>query len=181
MNRYTFLFALLVASSFAVQTPQAGGRSTTASNAADRDSKNKSSHPARRDNAAAMEGPEPFVRAFLAKALDKAGPGQGPAILFATVPHPLETHMAAEFDHDLDGLQDALQESGYLYDSSWIPWKLHEPRDRFNDDQSEEVAKTTEDGLPGIVMFRSADRSKDAFFKRSRGIRDCRHVRTCED
>ncbi|HEY3625620.1 MAG TPA: hypothetical protein VGL00_05035 [Terracidiphilus sp.] len=160
MNRYSLMFALLVASSFAVQGPQAGeGTSApaTAAKPAATDSHSKVTRPVGHDNAAEKQGGVPFVQAFLAKALDKGGPGQGPAILFATVPHPLETHLASKFDHDLDALQDGLQDSGYLYDSSWIPWKAHGQREQYKDDENEASAKAAENGSPGILLFRNSE------------------------
>ena len=41
----------------------------------------------------------------------KGGEKQARAVLPASVPHPLETHLAVTSDHNLYSLQDALQES----------------------------------------------------------------------
>ena len=42
--------------------------------------------------------------------------------LIATLPNPIHTHFALEFDRLTDALQQAAQDEAYNYDSSWLPW-----------------------------------------------------------
>jgi hypothetical protein len=167
MNRYSIVFALLVASSFAVHTSQTGNGASVASgsNAADAaDAKDGTKkHAPTGSTHAERLGSVPFIKAFLNKASSDGGPLQGVKILFATVPHPTETNLAPAFDHNVDALQDGLQESGYLFDSSWIAWSDHKPRAGFDDDEKERVAKGLEDNTPGILLFRKNDRTQDPY------------------
>jgi hypothetical protein len=164
MNRYSMLFALLVASTFAVHPTPAGDAGATA----DETKKTAPAHPAE----PLTEEPVRFLEGFL----EKAGVGSAPGVksgagfatsamqvLFATVPHPVETHLAAEFDGNVEALQDGLQESGYLLDSAWIPWHRHEPRDGFDDDKKEKHARAQENESPGILLFRKNGPARDAY------------------
>ncbi len=178
MNRYSLIFALLMASSFAVHSPQAdeggspGAAMRTEARVKARTEKSPVSPERRVGNKPDKQGangkasaskvptgdsfeeePVTLISEFLEKA---SGNGQfgNLHILYATVPHPVETHLAAEFDHNVDGLEDGLQDSGYLFDRSWIPWNSHEARDEFDDDEQEKAAKELEDRTPGILLFR---------------------------
>src|SRR4051812_42612548 len=109
MNRYSLMFAFLVASSFAVVPPQVGdhisspGDTAATAKAGEKDKNGTST----RYGAAppGRQAPVAFIQSFLAKAVTSQQPGETPTILFATVPHPLETHLGASFDHNLDAMQ----------------------------------------------------------------------------
>jgi hypothetical protein len=100
MNRYSLVFALLVASTFAIHAPQA------VDSAQSGEAAKKVAGSARQS--ALEKEPGDFIAAFV----KKANPGREQApqlqVLFATVPHPIETHLAAAFDHDVAALQDGL-------------------------------------------------------------------------
>jgi hypothetical protein len=153
VNRYSLLFALLVASSFAVQSPQSGDSNPPARDTA--------KAAAEQPPAPINPGPESFIKAFLAMA--QHGPASNPQVLFVTVPHPLETHLPAAFDNNVDALEDGLQDAGYLFDSAMIPWKNHGSRDQFDDDEKEKNAKLQEDDVPGILLFRNGAPGKDRY------------------
>jgi len=155
MNRYSMIFALLVASSFAVHPTPAGNGTSPAGGATDTE-KNKQHHgaPAAVGNQLLVEDPNAFIQRFLEKAPYAAKATQTVQVLFATVPHPVETHLAAAFDHNVDALEDGLRDAGYLFDSSLIPWRTHSTRDDFDDDVKEMNAKNLEDETPGILLFR---------------------------
>jgi hypothetical protein len=166
MNRYAFLFALMVVASFAVPTPQSGGRNRSA---ADQGKDVAANPPMSHD----LKEAENFIAAFENKGASDRGTapskqtqsGAAPHIqvLFATVPHPLETHLAAQFDHNVDALQDGLQDSGFVFDSSWIPWRAHSAAESFDDEQKEKKAQDEEDKLPGVLLFRKACASQNAY------------------
>jgi len=153
MNRYSVLFALLVASSLAVQSP-----SSRDSKPAEHDT---AKGAAAQQPAPANLAPESFINAFLAMAQHKTA--SGPQVLFVTVPHPLETHLATTFDDNVDALEDGLQDAGYLFDSALIPWSPHPPRDQFDDDEKEKLAKSQEDDIPGVLLFRNRGSSQDRY------------------
>ena len=166
MNRYSLIFALLVASSFAVSPNQVGKGSVTEGRPAANNNANvnngPTNQPKHRNVKANLEEPIRFLQPFLEKAevvpmvSGEHAPkvGQGLQILFATVPHPVETNLGSAFDHNVGALLDGLQESGYLFDSSWIPWSPSEPRNNFADDEKERNTRVKEDESPGILLFR---------------------------
>jgi hypothetical protein len=166
MNRYSMIFALLVASSFAVHPTQAGNGSPSAASAQSAEGEN--GHGAGKKAAAAagsgllVEDPKPFIDRFLAKA-GVPDAAKGLQVVFATVPHPVETHLAAAFDHNVDALEDGLRDAGYLFDSSLIPWREHAPRDDFDDDVKEKDERDLEDRTPGILLFRKNKPQADAY------------------
>jgi hypothetical protein len=158
MNRFSLIFALLVASSFAVHPTRAGdgpsspgGDSTKTPGTAANKSKARTTVSLVKSR---FDEPVRFLALFLEKAQPAPKGQQGLQILYATVPHPVETNLGSAFDHNVEALQVGLQEAGYLFDSSWIPWNTHEPREDFDDDEKEKNAAVQEDDFPGILLFR---------------------------
>jgi len=43
--------------------------------------------------------------------------------LIATVPDPIDSHLAPSFDRAVDAIQTGLQEKGYILDRFYLPWK----------------------------------------------------------
>jgi hypothetical protein len=166
MNRYSLIFALLVASSFAVHPNQQGKGSAAEGQLPAKPAVTTNNGPKNQLKHGNVKAPlvEPvrFLQPFLEKAenvpLEKGGRvpkvWQGLQILFATVPHPVETNLGSAFDHNVGALLDGLQDSGYLFDSSWIPWSSSEPRNNFADDEKERDSRVKEDDSPGILLFR---------------------------
>lgn len=155
MNRYSLIFTLLVASSFAVhpiQTRDAveSADGTSVSGTQRIHATEKHSHSG--EITSLTEARNDFVRGFVDKGRTARGPAPDLQILFVTVPHPTETNLALAFDHNVDALQDGLQEAGYLFDSAWIPWNAKEARGTFEDD--EKAALALADTSPGILTFR---------------------------
>lgn len=152
MNRYTMAFAVLMAASFAVHAPRGG-------DPASQEAGHKKLYASKRP------GPQPdepvaFIKDFVAKETPTAdAKGHNPQVLIATVSHPTETHLAAAFDSAVEATQDGLQAAGYIFDSAWIPWKSHEPRDAFDDDRKEDESRGQEDSLPGVMLFRHKQRN----------------------
>jgi len=46
----------------------------------------------------------------------------GDNFVIATVPDPVSTHLPLLFDRTIEVIQQAAQDDGYSYDSSWFPW-----------------------------------------------------------
>ena len=158
MNRYSLIFALLVASSFAVHPTRSGESPASAAGLPAKTVGSARARatvpPAANPGKQLFDEPIRFLKPFLERAQPVPKGRQGLQILFATVPHPIETNLGAAFDHNVEALQDGLQEAGYLFDSSWIPWSAHPPREDFDDDEKEMDAKVEEDNSPGILLFR---------------------------
>jgi hypothetical protein len=168
MNRYSLIFAALMVASLSVPSSQSGDKAP-----ADVTQKSRIGlHTAlNRD----LQDATDFIDAFekapeLASAAQRSS-GVKPTkpapsnikVLLATVPHPVETHLAEEFDDNVDAIQDGLQDAGYEFDSAWIPWTIHSERDTYDDDEKEKSAKKDENKLPGILLFRKGIATKDAY------------------
>lgn len=167
MNRYTLLFAILVASTFAVQAPQVGEVGTAASGthvapAAKRQAEAKGTANAQISPTLA-DAPAKFIERFIEKSDARPTQPMGLRILFFTAPHPLETHLASSFDQNVDALKDGLQDVGYEFDSAWMPWREHPLRDAFDDDVKEQAKKSDEDQQPGVLLFRKSVPTGNAY------------------
>lgn len=81
-----------------------------------------------------------------------------PDFIIATFPDPVHTHFSLLFDRFVEALQQGLQDEGYQYDSSWLPWEMEEPSfsGMKDQDQSDERRARRED-QPGILLFRNGD------------------------
>ena len=77
--------------------------------------------------------------------------------LIATLPNPVHTHFALEFDRLTDALQQAAQDQGFNYDSSWLPW-IEAPRQygSLDDQDKSEERRNFREKQPGLLVFRSA-------------------------
>jgi hypothetical protein len=156
MNRYTLMFAALLAASFTVHPSGGGG---TDKKPSDKEKEVQVGRPGPE-----LSDPVGIIQAFLKQTQpEQPGAPEHPRILFAMVPHPTETHLAEAFDHNVDALQDGLQAAGYLFDSSWIPWKFHQPRDQFDDETKEETARLRENEFPGVLLFRRNRPNQDPY------------------
>ena len=76
-------------------------------------------------------------------------------LMIATVPDPRHTHLSLQFDRTLEAVQQAAQDEGYIYDSSWLPWKAERIAYGSLSDRTAEMKETAERELcPGLVAFR---------------------------
>jgi hypothetical protein len=73
----------------------------------------------------------------------------------AMAPDPRHTNLSLSFDREMVLIQQAAQDEGYTYDSSWLPWKddtftfpLLQDQQRTDDDTNQREA------CPGILLFR---------------------------
>ena len=46
-------------------------------------------------------------------------------VIIAAVPDPLHTHLALQFDRDIDALVQAAGDNGYVPSNYWLPWQSH--------------------------------------------------------
>ena len=83
--------------------------------------------------------------------------------VIATLPDPLHTHLAVSFDQSTAAIQEAAQDEGYDFDSSWLPWEQQEePTYAHLDDQKRaEDEKDDRERQPGILLFRKADEGEE--------------------
>jgi hypothetical protein len=114
-------------------------------------------------NASASQGElTVLVRQFLRGATEETKPESGLLpkdidILVATVPDPLHTLLNLQFDRTIDAIQQAAQDQGYTYDSSWLPWKAEAAEYSGLSDQNAENQDATQRELcPGLILFRQS-------------------------
>jgi hypothetical protein len=70
----------------------------------------------------------------------------------ATVPDPLDSKFALEFDAVVDGIQRAFEARGFTLRSSWLPW----PHPRDTADGPAGDARPTHRNRPGALLFRNS-------------------------
>jgi hypothetical protein len=76
-------------------------------------------------------------------------------IAIATVPDPVHTHLDLQFDRTLEAIQQAAQDQGYTYDSSWLPWTPRSSEYSSYSDVNAEARETVaRERCPGIILFR---------------------------
>ena len=74
-------------------------------------------------------------------------------VIVATLPDPLHTEVPLMFDRGTEAIQQAAQDSNYIYDSAWLPWKSGRT------DAGKDAAETRLSGLegePGVLLFRKS-------------------------
>jgi hypothetical protein len=77
--------------------------------------------------------------------------------IVATLPDPLHTHLNLQFDRTIEAVQQAAQDEGYTYDSSWLPWKQRAEEYSSRSDEMEEEKDTLQrENCPGLVLFRKS-------------------------
>jgi hypothetical protein len=103
------------------------------------------------------------ITALVQRFLGRQAAGQlPPAILpgdlriaIATVPDPVHTHLSLQFDRTLEAIQQAAQDQGYTYDSSWLPWTMRGAEYSSYSDVNTEARETVaRERCPGIILFR---------------------------
>jgi len=74
--------------------------------------------------------------------------------LFATVPDPVDTHLALDFDRRMEAILDASQASGFSYDRYWLPWEAGELPTEDDSKRHQEVVHQLRSEQPGLLLFR---------------------------
>jgi hypothetical protein len=81
--------------------------------------------------------------------------------VIATLPDPLHTHFSLLFDRNAEAIQQAAQDDGYVYDSSWLPWETEEqPLITLADQDSADDRKEAREEQPGLILFRKSTDKK---------------------
>ena len=84
---------------------------------------------------------------------------ESPEIVLATAPDPVHTHGALLFDRSIDAIEDALQDSGWEYQGSWMPWSTATAKSEdwtIEDAEEERLFKDGREQYPGVILFRSS-------------------------
>lgn len=79
----------------------------------------------------------------------------GLSFMIATLPDPLHTHLSLLFDRKIEAIQQAAQDAGYDYDSSWLPWETQEHTfATLSDEDTIDSRKDAREEQPGLLLFR---------------------------
>ena len=82
--------------------------------------------------------------------------------VIATLPDPLHTHFPLIFDRSAEAIEEAAQDDGYVYDSSWLPWETEQASyERIDDQDKAEKRKQQQEDQPGILLFRKSLHDQD--------------------
>jgi hypothetical protein len=76
-------------------------------------------------------------------------------ILIATIPNPAKTHLALTFDRQLEAIMLAAQDSGYLFDRYWLPWRIEAEPESTDPEarKKSQSEKHNREMLPGLLLF----------------------------
>lgn len=81
--------------------------------------------------------------------------------VIATVADPVHTHLAFFFDRQIDAIQEAVQQDGYLFARSYMPWdyKDHPENSDFRIRLAQDDYLNDRQSYPGLMIFRDANTS----------------------
>lgn len=75
----------------------------------------------------------------------------------ALAPDPRHTNLGLVFDREMVSVQQAAQDSGYTYNSSWFPWTTESRAySRVEDQQRYDDQTDQREACPGIMLFRKS-------------------------
>lgn len=87
---------------------------------------------------------------------------QGVHFAIALVPDPRHTNLSLTFDREMVAIQQAAQDEGYTYDTSWLPWQTESQTfARMDDEQRASDETDQREACPGVLMFRRSVREQN--------------------
>ncbi|CAN5459389.1 hypothetical protein BH10ACI4_BH10ACI4_04840 [soil metagenome] len=79
----------------------------------------------------------------------------------ATVPDPIHSHMAMEFDRTIDAYTQAAGDAHFVTSYFWLPWRLREPSTKTTED--EDARARVREQQPGLIVLKQVSpRSSDS-------------------
>ena len=99
---------------------------------------------------------------FLAPAKEGAAAPATLEYAIALAPDPLHTNLSLMFDRQMVMIEQAAQDEGFTYNSSWLPWQQGESGNRsaLGDVQHQNDLVDEREACPGVLLFRSAEPQK---------------------
>jgi hypothetical protein len=84
-------------------------------------------------------------------------------VLTATIPDPLGSHLALQFDRDIVSLERAAEASGFVFERYWFPWNglIKTGQNGHTDSQTDSLRQQLRE-QPGILIFRSFAKTRNA-------------------
>jgi hypothetical protein len=78
----------------------------------------------------------------------------------ALAPDPLHTELSMMFDREMEVIQQAAQDEGFTYNSSWLPWRQEtQTYPRLEDQQRFSGLTDQRETCPGVLLFRRSANS----------------------
>ncbi len=78
--------------------------------------------------------------------------------IVATIPDPIHSHLALDFDRSVDAILLAAADNGYLSSYYWLPWRSHVNSLSTNESVSSPIPQKDEDNIrerePGLIILR---------------------------
>jgi len=97
------------------------------------------------------------------KYAELVGRSEGLKLVVATVPDPVHTHFATNFDQLAAAIQEAAQDEQYDFDRSWLPWEDESSSYALlSDEKTFNREKLLKENQPGIILFRKTCRKEEA-------------------
>jgi hypothetical protein len=90
---------------------------------------------------------------------------ESPIIVLAIAPDPIHTNGSLLFDRYIDAVEDALQDSGWDYQGSWMPWQAVESKSdgTIADREEKRLFDRGREEYPGTILFRPSDSHPSKF------------------
>jgi hypothetical protein len=75
--------------------------------------------------------------------------------VIASLPDPVHTHMALQFDRSIETIQSSAQANGYLFSRAWMPWDIstHNESTDFTVRMAQANYQDQKEVLPGLMIF----------------------------
>ena len=75
----------------------------------------------------------------------------------ALVPDPVHTHLSLLFDRSIESIEEAAQDEGFTYNSSWLPWQTDKRQYQLRVEQlADDKGRDAREACPGILSFRKS-------------------------
>jgi hypothetical protein len=103
-----------------------------------------------------------------------ADPAHEPEIstIVATIPDPIHSHLALDFDRSVDAILLAAADNGYLSSYYWLPWRSHvntlSASESVSSPSSNGEEDSTRERQPGLIILRYAPNASEWQNNRSR-------------
>jgi len=83
--------------------------------------------------------------------------------MIATLPDPVQTHMALTFDRTIDAIQLAVGSIHYVIDRYWLPWDIEQKTEWSDYDSLLQATRDQKqkEAQPGLLMFRLDEKLED--------------------
>ncbi len=88
----------------------------------------------------------------------------GAEFLISTVPDPINSHLALEYDRSLESIERAATQAAYTFDRYWLPWNdtYTKPQEDLEKARNTERQRRLREEEPGVLIFHRRDDQKNS-------------------